>query len=297
MGGAAGGEIASQAAVSAILTHLRHARPACSAHEVAAALVQAVRVANTLVFERARRERSLRGMGCTATVAALVDRTLLVAQIGDSRAYVMRERNLAQVTRDQTLAQQLLESGQLRPEDLPTFEYTNVILQALGTSEEVMVDLSYVDLAPGDVVLLCSDGLHGQVSSEAISRALEVSAPAAAARLVDLANAAGGVDNVTCVVARFALEPASTPVEMPAYRRFLPPDSPESANDESKDSSGVGAGSDGSIRVVSDAESARLASVDRGENRDVEPWRVPVWLPLVLGMIVIAVFACAAPWW
>lgn len=301
MGGAAGGEVASQAAVSATLAHLRHARPHFSVHEVAVALVQAIRVANTLVFERARRERGLRGMGCTATVAALVGRTLLVAQIGDSRAYVMRDGSLVQITRDQTLAQQLLESGQLRPEDLPTFEFSNVILQALGTSDEVMVDVSYVDLAAGDVVLLCSDGLHGQVSAAAISSALEARPAEAAARLVDLANAAGGVDNVTCIVARFALDSTSRPVDPPAYRRFVGWVDEGATSDESKDSPSTGTGSAASIVATAD-DTSELARAEQDGSTVRSSWRTsiglpPIWMPLVIGAVVVALLAWSAPWW
>ena len=103
-------------------------------------------------------------MGTTCTVAALVDDTLVVAQIGDSRCYVLRDGKLAQVTKDQSLAWQLIEAGAMTAEEAKAFEHANIILQALGVQERVEVVLSQVALRRGDVALLCSDGLHGPVS-------------------------------------------------------------------------------------------------------------------------------------
>ncbi len=141
---------------------------------------------------------------------------LYLAQVGDSRAYLYRDGQLTKVTRDQTLATLMMEQGQLAPEDLDTFPYPNVILQAVGTHERVDVDLTRVRVARGDVILVCSDGLYGPVPHDAVRAALEQEpAPTAACQaLVRLAIEAGGPDNVTCIVARVggsALEPPFGP--------------------------------------------------------------------------------------
>src|SRR6185369_17854355 len=117
-------------------------------------------------------DRSRRGMGTTVTAAALVDEILFFAQVGDSRGYVLRGDTLVQLTRDQSLVNQLIEAGQLTEEEAETFEHNNIILQALGTSDTVQVDLTFVDLRRGDTLLLCSDGLSGMVRFDEIREIL-----------------------------------------------------------------------------------------------------------------------------
>jgi protein phosphatase len=143
-------------------------------------------------------------MGTTCTVAALVDETLVVGQIGDSRCYVYREGRLAQVTKDQSLAWQLIEAGAMTPEEAKAFEHANIILQALGVQEQVEVVLSQVSLRRGDVVLLCSDGLHGPVSDEEMLEILraESDLKKATENLLQKALERDGPDNVTVVLAR-----------------------------------------------------------------------------------------------
>src|SRR5947208_14763904 len=127
-------------------------------------LRRAVQHANERIFIQSRDNQRERGMGTTCTVASLVDEMLVVAQIGDSRCYVLRDGKLAQVTKDQSLAWQLIEAGAMTAEEAKAFEHANIILQALGVQERVEVVLSQVDLRQGDVVVLCSDGLHGPVA-------------------------------------------------------------------------------------------------------------------------------------
>src|SRR5262249_57223847 len=113
-----------------------------------------------------------RGMGTTSTIAALMDDHLFLGQVGDSRAYILRGDRLVQVTRDQSLVNQLIEAGQLTEEEAETFEHNNIILQALGTADTVQVDLTYVLLRKGDTLLLCSDGLSGMVRNDEIREVL-----------------------------------------------------------------------------------------------------------------------------
>ena len=205
MGGAAAGEVASQLAVDIIYEKLVQGDPPHDRDELARRLVYAVEEAGMRIFNEARADRTRRGMGTTATIAALLDDRLFVAQVGDSRAYVLRGEKLTQITRDQSLVNQLIEAGQLTEEEAETFEHNNIILQALGTAETVQVDLTYVDLRHGDTLLVCSDGLSGMVRADEMREVL-LSHPEpfdACKELVDRANRAGGHDNITVIVAHF----------------------------------------------------------------------------------------------
>jgi serine/threonine protein phosphatase PrpC len=166
MGGAAAGEVASQLAVDIIyekMTEDLSPDTQVTRNEIARRLVRAVEAAGLRIFEAAKSDRTRRGMGTTVTAAALIDDHLFLAQVGDSRGYILRSGTLVQVTRDQSLVNQLIEAGQLTEEEAETFEHNNIILQALGTADTVQVDLTYCELRRGDVVLLCSDGLSGMV--------------------------------------------------------------------------------------------------------------------------------------
>ena len=205
MGGAAAGEVASQLAVNIVFQHMTDSEPPSNHNELAARLVHAIEVAGVRIFSEAKLDRTRRGMGTTATVGALIDDHLFLGQVGDSRAYVLRGDRLVQVTRDQSLVNQLIEAGQLTEEEAETFEHNNIILQALGTADTVQVNLTYVSLRRGDTLLLCSDGLSGMVRNEEIREILRTcSDPLDACKaLTDRANQAGGHDNVTVVIAVF----------------------------------------------------------------------------------------------
>lgn len=205
MGGAAAGEVASQMAVDLIHEQLSTGGAMSSRDDLARRLVLAIEYAGARIFQEARADRSRRGMGTTATIAALRDSRLFVGQVGDSRAYLLRGGKLVQLTRDQSLVNQLIEAGQLTEEEAETFEHNNIILQALGTAETVQVDLTFCDVRRGDVLLMCSDGLSGMIRSDDILDVLtRTPEPIDACReLTDRANAAGGHDNITVVVARF----------------------------------------------------------------------------------------------
>jgi len=234
MGGAAAGEVASQLAVDIIYEKLVQGEPPRDHNDLARSLVRAVEEAGVRIFSEARADRTRRGMGTTATIAALVDSRLFIAQVGDSRAYVLRGGRLVQVSRDQSLVNQLIEAGQLTEEEAETFEHNNIILQALGTAETVQVDLTYVDLRRGDALLLCSDGLSGMIRAEEIRDVLTtMPEPIDACReLTDRANRAGGHDNITVIVAKFEGEGLSDPSDSDelAYRKYALPELPAQEN-------------------------------------------------------------------
>jgi len=219
MGGAAAGEVASQMAVDILVEAMRRGGSPKNRDALARRLVGAVEEAGRRIFDAAQKERSRRGMGTTATVAVLVDKVMFLAEVGDSRAYLLRRGQLKQLTKDQSLVNQLIEAGHLTEDEAEAFEHSNIILQALGTSETVQVDLTFVELRRGDRLMLCSDGLSGLVHTEAMRTTLEqLKDPAeCCSKLIEFAETAGGHDNITVVVADFDGEGLAEPAESDTF--------------------------------------------------------------------------------
>ncbi len=144
-------------------------------------------------------------MGTTATIAGLLADTLYLCQVGDSRGYLVRDGVAKLITKDQSLMQKLIEAGELTEEEAAQSERRNIILQALGPEANIRVDLTYQRLRRGDVLVLCSDGLSGQVTRDQIGDTInsEPDLVSACKKLIDLANEAGGPDNITVIIARF----------------------------------------------------------------------------------------------
>ena len=233
MGGAAAGEVASQLAVDIIFQKMLQGDVPETHDDLAVRLVQSIEAAGVRIFSEAKLDRARRGMGTTATIAALLDDHLFLGQVGDSRGYILRGDRLVQVTRDQSLVNQLIEAGQLTEEEAETFEHNNIILQALGTADTVQVDLTFVELKYGDTLMLCSDGLSGMVRNDEIREILRtVDDPLEACKLLtDRANQAGGHDNITCVVATFEGDldaPTKDDVDGLKYRKYELPEPPPS---------------------------------------------------------------------
>ncbi len=208
MGGAAAGAVASALAARTIHDTLMsrwHADRDLTPARFATRLSEAVEVANTTLHERAEDQPELDGMGTTATVVGVLEQYLYIAQVGDSRAYVFRRGELRQITRDQSVVQNLVDAGELTEEEAAASDRRNMILQAVGVAPEVEVDLTYHLLRKEDVVLICSDGLSGVVERSLLSSAMQSCPdPSQACRvLIDMANEHGGPDNITAVVARF----------------------------------------------------------------------------------------------
>ncbi|MGQ0715300.1 MAG: Stp1/IreP family PP2C-type Ser/Thr phosphatase [Gemmatimonadaceae bacterium] len=207
LGGAAAGEIASGMAVDIVLQEVRRMwvnTPQADADSFAHALKKACETANTRIYEYAMKNPDHRGLGTTATIAGLLGDMLYLAQVGDSRAYIMRGGAVQQITKDQSLMQRLIEAGELTPEEAELSERRNIILQALGPEPSVKIDLTHQPVRRGDVLVLCTDGLSGQVRREEIAQTLrdERDLETAGQMLIDRANAHGGPDNITVVLAR-----------------------------------------------------------------------------------------------
>ena len=208
MGGAAAGEIASAMAVEVVLGEMREkwiAGDSYDAEEFVRAIKRATAAANHQIHTFAASHSEYRGMGTTATVAGLLGETLYVAQVGDSRAYLVRDGVARQITKDQSLMQKLIEAGELTEEEAAQSERRNIILQALGPEPMIKIDLTHQKVRRGDVLVLCSDGLSGQVGKDEIARIVteEPDLVTACKLLIDRANANGGPDNITVIAARF----------------------------------------------------------------------------------------------
>lgn len=202
MGGAAAGEIASSMAV-ATLREVLTGTPV--EQNIGEQLKRAAETANESIWTRAQQDGSLRGMGSTLTVALVRDGIAYIAQVGDSRAYLIRGERIRQLTKDQSLVQLLIDMGDITPEQAAHHPRKNVILQALGASPTVKAELTTVELCRDDRLILCSDGLSNMVEPTEMQGAVaQAPDPETACRqLVELANGRGGEDNITVIVARF----------------------------------------------------------------------------------------------
>jgi serine/threonine protein phosphatase PrpC len=200
MGAHAAGELASKIAadnVPHIYFKLRDLYPP-------AALRQAIREVNTLIHTKGQSSLGFQGMGTTCSCLVLLPEGALVAHIGDSRVYRLRGNRLAQLTFDHSLVWEMAAAGHMSEEDVPAYIPKNVITRSLGPHETVNLDLEGpYDAADGDVFLLCSDGLSGQVPDAEIGAILQCLSPTEAVQtLVDVANLRGGPDNISIIVAR-----------------------------------------------------------------------------------------------
>ena len=212
MGGHAAGELASRMAISGLIK-LVLAMPDwifrlddTVSEDATERSKRRFRSLNAQLIERGAQDPALRGMGTTLTAARNLGRNLQIVHVGDSRAYLLRQSSLLRLTRDHTYVQLLVDSGQLSKEEAADFGARHVLVNALGGFDEhVEVDVDQLELTSGDQLLLCSDGLTDLVDDETIRQVLIESRDSAEAsrRLVDLALARGGRDNVTVVVARY----------------------------------------------------------------------------------------------
>ena len=161
--------------------------------------------ANRQIHSYAAAHPELRGMGTTTTAVGVLGDRFFLSQVGDSRAYLIRQGQAVQLTKDQSLMQRLVEAGELTEEEAAKSERRNIILQALGPDARVKVDLTHQEVRRGDILVLCSDGLSGSVKKEEIAEIAtrERDLQAACDRLIALANQRGGPDNITVILARF----------------------------------------------------------------------------------------------
>jgi protein phosphatase len=203
MGGHRGGEVASSLALETV-QQLFERREGTLSDQVARA--------NRAVYDRSQSDRSVSGMGTTLTAALIEGDELHLVHVGDSRAYLLHDGRLAQLTEDHTLVRRMVEEGEITPEEAETHPHRSILTRALGVDESVQVDEGDLRVETGDRLLLCTDGLTGMVPEEQIREImLEAEDPQEVVeRLVKVANRAGGIDNITAVIVDFAEDGAGS---------------------------------------------------------------------------------------
>jgi protein phosphatase len=210
MGGAQAGEIASHLAASSLRNASRN-EPVDDRR-----VVQLIQDANRSVYERQRADESTSGMGTTMTVALVDGEIAHIGHVGDSRAYLVRDHKLEQLTEDHSLVGELIRSGRLSPEEAEAHPHRSVITRVLGTDPEVDVDAFSIETKPGDLFMLCSDGLTSMVDDVRILELIEThrgDVDATGRALVDEANKSGGEDNITVVL--FTIATLDDTIEIP----------------------------------------------------------------------------------
>lgn len=197
MGGHVAGEVASQLAAETLRKYVL-----TGADHPVAMLNKAIDQANTLIYRMAKEKNELSGMGTTVTAAYVDGDVLYWGHVGDSRLYLVRDGELRQVTEDHSLVGELVRSGNISAEEALTHPHRNILTRAVGTSDQVRVDSGLLDLIEGDVVLLCTDGLTNMLSDVEILD-ITLGSENAVDALIDRANTAGGLDNITVIVGRY----------------------------------------------------------------------------------------------
>ncbi len=214
MGGQAAGEVASKLAVDTVLEYFRRHSPHGHFPQVgenfddispdANALASAVQAAGNRIFEESRKHPERQGMGTTITALLLRDGKASIAHVGDSRAYLLRDGKIRQLTADHSLVMEQVRRGLMTVEEAERSSIQNIITRALGSEENTEPDVQDVELFPGDTLLLATDGLTKLVKDDRL-REMTSSAPTldkACEALVAAARAAGGDDNITCLLVR-----------------------------------------------------------------------------------------------
>lgn len=211
MGGHAAGEIASRMVIDIVRRAVEDGETSWPADASIGGpdsgprrFITGIHRANRRIHQLAQKDRRKRGMGTTFAGVFLLARSAVLAHVGDSRIYRMRDGELTLLTKDHSLTNEMLDMGFLQPDQVATFSRRNVITRAVGTHDNVDVDTKIVDVRPGDTLILCSDGLHGEVSDDEIADIVsDLGDPMAVVDLlIARANDKGGPDNVTAVVVR-----------------------------------------------------------------------------------------------
>jgi serine/threonine protein phosphatase PrpC len=213
MGGHLAGEVASRGAVELVIAEYY----ADDSHDVPASLARAFRVANDELYHQAQADPAKGGMGTTLVAAAIVAHRVYIANVGDSRAYLIDRRGINQITEDHSWVEEQVRAGLLTPEQARRHPQRNLVTRALGSKPAVEVDIFEGEVQAGELLLLCSDGLTGRVSdAEIASIAREHSPREAAQRLIGLANDRGGNDNITALLIRAQEETPTSVAPTPA---------------------------------------------------------------------------------
>lgn len=222
MGGALAGEVASKMAVETVSERLLHNDPEKTFspdqydESLIAKLYDATVSANYIIHQQGRTDPQFQGMGATFTGVGITREAVDLIQVGDSRAYLIRNAKMYQITKDQSLVQQLIDANQISPEEAETHALKNVILQALGAQNEIYPVPARLHPQRDDILLLCSDGLSNKVSKEDMQRIVLDNLDSlddACAQLIKEANERGGEDNITLIIARLTGSDLAEPTD------------------------------------------------------------------------------------
>ena len=202
MGGHKAGEVASEQAVSAVLESIKQNEST----DKITIIEEAISAANAKVLDMATSDEKFKGMGTTLVVATLEKGILYVANVGDSRLYLINDNEIRQITRDHSLVQEMVSLGELDKESARTHSRKNVITRAIGVDSKIIADFFEVDVANNTKILLCSDGLSNMVDDSQINKIIEEceskTLEDTVHKLIDAANENGGLDNIAVVLAR-----------------------------------------------------------------------------------------------
>lgn len=198
MGGHNAGDVASKIVSDTVKEYFQTLKPDDITQEN---IIDVLNLANKNVYDDAKANKKRSGMGSTATLAIFQKNTVLIGQVGDSRAYLMRDGVLSQITKDHSYVQMLVDSGRITPEEAWVHPQKNIITRAIGTESDVNVDVFSLDMECGDILLLCSDGLNSCVADHEIANILDDDIEKATERLIEAALQAGGSDNISVVIA------------------------------------------------------------------------------------------------
>ena len=292
MGGHRGGEVASSLALETVQQLFERQE---------GTLADQVTQANRTVYDRSQSDRSVSGMGTTLTAALIDGNTVHLVHVGDSRAYLLRDGHLTQLTEDHTLVHRMVMEGEITAEEAETHPHRSILTRALGVDQSVQVDEGDVRIESGDRLLLCTDGLTGMVPEEQITEVMLGSADPQEAvdRLVKVANRAGGIDNITAVVLDFdenrsgrgATKEASIPHQSAVERPV-----PEAAPAERSDITTVGAAIPEPLPKNSASRSgprsttaSSLPAVPPTPARPHRGRTVGIWAGLIISILVLGV--------
>ncbi len=207
MGGHTGGEIASALAIEGIKDyfHSQFENLTSPDRDLSMALEDSVQQANLKIFRTASAETKLTGMGSTLVAALLTDTHTYISNVGDSRAYLIREKHIQQITIDHNWKNEQLQKGQLKEEDIQNSPYKNLITRSMGLKDKIKIDSFEILIQSKDYILLSSDGLHSLLSQKEILKAFKKNKipEKICQKLIDMSNKKGGRDNITVIVAYF----------------------------------------------------------------------------------------------
>jgi PPM family protein phosphatase len=280
MGGAQAGELASSLAAGAVRDD-QHERGSGERH-----VVELIQEANRRVYQRSAEDAAVSGMGTTMTVALVENGNVTFGHVGDSRAYLIRDGRLEQLTEDHSLVAELVRSGQLSPEEAETHPQRSVITRALGSDPDVDVDAFSIPAREGDLFMICSDGLTSMVDDDLILRTVEKNRGdlrRAAKALISAANKRGGEDNITVIFFEIG-EDVGEPLEETAQYPMLTDEHAEHDDDTLDELDRVPAVD---TMVVPPAQAAKFGTAAREKPRR----RSRVVSTLLLILIALAVVA------